>query len=170
MLPVMDVPMDRPTPPSEVRAALRVPSAELGPIRRVMLATDLSPASGPAAAQAISTASVHRAQLIVLSVVDPKLLRLPSGRFLRRIDQERAQVEAGAHEIATRARQAGIDARYLVWEGDPAEVILEAAAAEEPDVVVMGSHGRGPIGRLIMGSVSRRVSDGASCRVVVVPG
>jgi nucleotide-binding universal stress UspA family protein len=34
----------------------------------------------------------------------------------------------------------------------------------------MGSHGRGPLGRLVLGSISARVTAAASCEVVVVPG
>jgi hypothetical protein len=40
---------------------------------------------------------------------------------------------------------------------------------EAADVIVLGTHERGRLGRLVLGSISRRVSDEASCEVLVVP-
>lgn len=138
-------------------------------IHRVLLATDLSTASDRAADEAIRLAVDSGAQLVVLSVVDPRRLRLPGGRFLRRIDQERARIESGVTALADRARAAGAKATFLVWEGDPAEVIVSASEAEGVDVVILGSHRRGLLGRLVLGSMSARVSEQTRCPVLVVP-
>ena len=143
--------------------------AGVGDARRVLLATDLSSASQAATDEAIAIARRQHAHLTVLSVVDPHLLRLPTGRFLRRVDQERARVEAGVQEVVRRARAAGVPSTFLVWEGDPSDVILEAAEAEDVDLVVMGSHGRGRLGRLLLGSTSARVSAESRRQVLVVP-
>jgi len=137
---------------------------------RLLLATDLSPASARAADEAIRQAVESSAQLVVFSVVDPGRLRLPGGVFLRRVDQERARIESGVQTLVRRARSAGAKATFLVWEGDPAEAILAASEAEGVDVIVLGSHGRGPLGRLVLGSVSGRVSEQARCQVLVVAG
>ena len=142
---------------------------EVAPIRRVLLATDLSPASQAATAEAITLASRHSAFLIVLSVVDPRRLQLPGGMFLRRLDQERAEVIEGTQQIVARAMAAGATATFLVWDGDPAETIIAAADSEDADVIVIGSHGRGRIGRMILGSTSARVSQDARRQVIVVP-
>jgi nucleotide-binding universal stress UspA family protein len=148
------------------------PDNELEPtagIQRLLLATDLSTASARATDEAIRLAVESGAVLVVLSVVDPRLLRLPGGRFLRRIDQERSRIEAGAKDLADRARAAGARATFLVWEGDPAEVILAASEAENVDVVILGSHRRGLLGRLVLGSMSSRVLEQSHCPVLVVP-
>jgi len=137
-------------------------------VRRILLATDLSTASAAATTEAIALAGRTGAHLIVFSVIDPRLLRLPGGRFLRRMDQERAEVEAGVQHVVVRCRAAGVRATFLVWEGDPPEAILEAADAEDVDLVVLGSHGRGRLGRLLLGSTSTRVSQEARRRVLVV--
>jgi nucleotide-binding universal stress UspA family protein len=144
-------------------------SGESFEVHRVLLATDLSRASEAATERAISLAVANGASLIVVSVVDPRRLLLPGGRFLRRLDQERAEVMSGAQGIVARARTAGADATFLVWDGDPAETIIAAAQSEAADVIVIGSHGRGRLGRLILGSTSARVSQEALCRVEVVP-
>jgi nucleotide-binding universal stress UspA family protein len=139
-------------------------------LRRLMLATDLSSASDLAADEAIRMAVENNAELVVFCVIDPGRLRLPGGVFLRRIDQERSRIDAGVQKLVRRARAAGARATYLVWEGDPAELILAAADAEEIDAIVLGSHGRGLLGRLVLGSVSTCVSEQARCQVMVVPG
>ncbi len=117
-------------------------------VRRVLLATDLSPASESAAREAIRLASDSHAELVVLSVIDLGRLRLPGGLFLRRVDQERARIETEARVLVARARAASVRATFLIWEGDPAEAILAAATAESVDLIVIGSHERGPPGPL----------------------
>jgi nucleotide-binding universal stress UspA family protein len=137
-------------------------------VRRVLLATDLSFASEPAATEAIRLAAGSGAQLIVISVIQSGRLRLPGGLILRRVDQERSRVVTDVQHVVGRARAAGVRATFLVWEGEPAEAILAAAEAEDVDVIVLGSHGRGLLGRFVLGSTSTRVSDMARCRVLVV--
>lgn len=136
--------------------------------RRVLLAVDLSSASDGAVEEAIGLAAADRAELIVLSVVEPANLHLPGGRT-RRVDQERDRLEAGARNIVRRARAAGVSATYLIWEGDPAESILEASMAEHAAVIVLGSRPRTSLRRLLLGSVSSEVSRNAACEVIVVP-
>ena len=154
---------------TDAHAPEMAPSGSIEPPRHVLLATDLSPASAPASEEAIAIARRSGAHLTVLSVVDPRLLRLPGGRFLRRVDQERARVEVGVQALVAGARSAGVSTTFLVWQGDPSDVILEAAEAEDADLVVVGSHGRGRLGRLVLGSTSSRVSAESVRRVLVVP-
>ncbi len=52
--------------------------------------------------------------------------------------------------------------------GDPAETICEYAAEKDADLVVMGTHGRTGIKRLLIGSVAEKVVRGAGCPVLVV--
>jgi nucleotide-binding universal stress UspA family protein len=136
--------------------------------RRVLLAIDLSSASKGAIDQAIRLAADGGAELVVFSVVEPSNLHLPGGRS-RRVDQERDRLEAGVHDVVARARAAGVSATYLIWEGDPAESILEASASEGADVIVLGSRRRADLRRLLLGSVSSEVSRRAACEVIVVP-
>jgi nucleotide-binding universal stress UspA family protein len=136
--------------------------------RRVLLAIDLSSASKGAIDEAIRIAADEGAELVVLSVVEQSNLHLPGGRS-RRVDQERDRLEAGVRDVVGRARAAGASATYLIWEGDPAESILEASASEGADVIVLGSRRRTDLRRLLLGSVSSEVSQRAACEVIVVP-
>jgi nucleotide-binding universal stress UspA family protein len=135
---------------------------------RILLAVDLTPASRDAADEAIKRARDEGAELIVLSVVEQHNLHLPGGGT-RRVDQERDRLTAGAQAIVRQARDAGVRATFLIWEGDPAEAILDASRSEDADVIVLGSRPRLNVRRLILGSVSSEVAKRATCDVIVVP-
>jgi nucleotide-binding universal stress UspA family protein len=134
----------------------------------VLLATDLGPASATAEGWALGLAAQLGSELIVVSVIDVEGLRLSGGRFGRRVDQVRAEREERALNLVNRARRAGVRARFLIWEGNPGEAIVEAASAEGASLTVVGSHGRGSLGRLLLGSVSDHVVRHSRCPVVVI--
>lgn len=143
------------------------PNPAPGP-RRILLATDLSPASEEAGFQALDLARGLRAELLIVSVIDPRSLRLPGGKYGARVDQVRTGREAAAQELVSRGRAAGVRVTFLIWEGEPGESIVDAARSEQVDFVVVGSHGRGSVGRFFLGSVSDHVVHNAPCPVVVV--
>lgn len=68
-----------------------------------------------------------------------------------------ALVKRGAHKIQT-----------SVWYGPPASAIVEAAEVSHVDLIVMSTHGRGGLGRLIMGSVADAVLRGTSTPILLV--
>jgi nucleotide-binding universal stress UspA family protein len=55
-----------------------------------------------------------------------------------------------------------------VLQGDPREMLIEEARSERADLVVVGSHGRTGLDRLLMGSVASHVVTHAPCSVLVV--
>ena len=150
--------------PQAPAAPLRRPAKA---VRRILLATDLSPASEGATRQAIELARDLGASLLVVSVIDPDIRGIPGGR-LERMDQRRAAREQAAQAVVVRGRQAGIVVNFLIWEGEPGPAIVEAAASEEVDLIVVGSHGRGRVGRFMLGSVSDHVIRNATAPVLVV--
>ena len=137
-------------------------------IRTILLATDLGPASDAALDRAIGLAGRLGAELLVVSVIDARTLRLPGGHFSARVDQVRDDRERSAAGIVARGRAAGVRVRFLVWEGEAGEAIVEAAHAEGADMIVVGTHGRGGIGRFLLGSVSEYVVRHAPVPVLVV--
>jgi nucleotide-binding universal stress UspA family protein len=124
-------------------------------IETILLATDASAASGAAEGQAIELAARLAARLVVLSVVTG-----PSA--------QRETRQLAVERIVQRARREGADASGLTWAGDPGESIVEAAEAEGADLIVVGTHERGAVGRLFLGSVSDYVVRHARCPVLVV--
>jgi nucleotide-binding universal stress UspA family protein len=146
--------------------------ARFGPVpRRVLVATDTTPASAGAERAGLELSSRAGASLILLSVIDPSRLRVPGGLFHMRVDQVRSERESALAGIVAHARRLGIAAQFLIWEGDPGASVIEAAEAEGADVIVVGSHARNLVGRLLLGSVSAFVVEHGRRPVVVIrPG
>jgi nucleotide-binding universal stress UspA family protein len=136
--------------------------------RRVLVATDGSPTSAAAERAGIELAALAHASLIVVSVIDPSGLRLPGGRFLSRVDQVRAHREQALTQTIQDARRRGIAAQFLIWEGDAGDGVIEAAEAEGADLIIVGTRALGPVGRLLLGSVSSHVVAHARCPVLVL--
>jgi nucleotide-binding universal stress UspA family protein len=135
---------------------------------KLLLATDLSEASAGATDEAFELARRLGAHLLVVSVIDPGTLLRPGGRAATRMDQVRARRAQLAQTLVERGRTEGVAVSFLVWEGDPGNMIVEAAEAERADMVLVGSHGRGAVGRFFLGSVSDHVVRHAPCPVLVV--
>ena len=155
----------RETAPQPGTAPAATPPAGM---QKLLLATDLSEASYSATEQAFELASRLGAALLVVSVIDPGSLLLPGGRFRARVDQVRERREQQAQALVERGLNQGVDVSFLIWTGDPGDQIVEAAEAELVDMVLVGSHGRGAVGRLFLGSVSEHVVRNAPCPVLVV--
>ena len=136
-------------------------------IRTILLATDLSSASANAEELAFELATRLGGALLLVSVIDPRGLWLPTGGYRQRIDQARDARQVAAQGIVDRARREGVPVRTLIWEGDPGEAIVEAAIAEGVDLIVVGSHQRRGMDRLVMGSVSEQVVRTSPVPVVV---
>lgn len=136
-------------------------------IRHVLLAADIDGSSVHAADEAIGLAAEQEAVLLILSVVPPAGLSRHWRRGSARVERERR--DRAAREIVARAAVRGVTATSVVWYGEPADAILEAASTERADVLVLGSRKPTDLGRLLLGSVSSHVVGEATCPVVVVP-
>jgi nucleotide-binding universal stress UspA family protein len=132
----------------------------------ILLATDLSPASDGAATQALALAHDLGADVLVMSAIDQRST-LADG-VARRIDRIRLTRELAAQAVVAKGRQLGVSVSFLIWDGSAGEAIVEVARNEQVDLVVVGSHGRGAVGRFLVGSVSEHVVRHAPCPVLVV--
>ncbi len=155
-----------PAAPALAVAAAPAPAARTT-LGKLLLATDLSEASSSATEEAFELALRLGASLLIVSVIDPGSLLLPGGRFRARVDQVRERREQLAQELVERGRRDGLVVSFLIWTGDPGDMIVSAAEAERVDMVLVGSHGRGAVGRLLLGSVSEHVVRNAPCPVLV---
>lgn len=96
-----------------------------------------------------------------------------SAEYYQKLDEiARANAKAAVDEavelIRKRTGDAELDLTSVVAFGRPAEMIVEAANEWKPDLLVVGSHGRGFWGRLTLGSVSDAVVHHAPCSVLIV--
>jgi nucleotide-binding universal stress UspA family protein len=72
-------------------------------------------------------------------------------------------------DIANRLRKAGLDATALLVHGATVETILKEASKLDVDMIVVGSHGRGAMHQLLVGSVSEGVLHKSRYPILVVP-
>lgn len=143
-------------------------------IRKILYATDFSGSSIPAAEYALTLAKLAGAHIHVAHVMD----ELADTRKIMLQPETFAIFE---REIKTKTLQE-MEEFCKVWFGDQADVtqeiligtpfqaILECAAQQGCDIIVMGTHGRSGIGDVLMGSTAQRVVRRAIIPVLTVRG
>ena len=142
-------------------------------MKPVMLATDGSPTAEEATRKAIELAKLLGAPLVIVTAWDIPYSTLgyaavPVIPDLDKVGKD--QADKVTTEAATQARDARVDVQAITLRGFPVEEICLAAERYEPQLLVIGSHGWGPIKRMVFGSVSTGVLHHASCPVLVVRG
>jgi nucleotide-binding universal stress UspA family protein len=142
-------------------------------VAKVLVPTDFSPPSRRALACGQSLARVFGASLHVLHAVEEPLAQGWAGYTLP-IMLEPLRAEAMAEE-RRRLEQAvpscerdDPPTELVVRVGDPAHSIVDFARERGVDVIVMGTHGRGGVAHLLLGSVAERVVREAPCAVLTV--
>lgn len=131
----------------------------------VLLPTDGSAGADRAVDHAVDLAASYDAVLHVLTVLDDAALGAATASTLADLRGHRTDaVEA----IADRAREAGVAVETAVREGTPHEEILAYADERGVDAVVMGTHGRSGVDRVLVGSVAERVLRSAQVPVMLV--
>ncbi|HET7478825.1 MAG TPA: universal stress protein [Rubrobacteraceae bacterium] len=142
-------------------------------LRKLLLAIDGSEDAALAARAAVDLADRTGAGLHVVHAWQPMYpyVNYPasvSTDFVR-IYEERAGSLLGVQVDQIEAEGGAVEESHLVM-GAPVEAILELCGQIEPDLIVVGSRGMGPIRRVLTGSVSEGVVHHAGCPVLVVRG
>jgi nucleotide-binding universal stress UspA family protein len=113
-------------------------------------------------------------KFIVLSACQPQVVAYSMAdvgvaSWMQAAEGERVKEH---EELAARVEKdlqgAGLATEARVFQGDPREALIMTATAENADLLVVGSHGRSGIGKLLMGSVASHVVTHAPCSVMVV--
>jgi len=145
-------------------------------IRRVLFASDFSPASRRAFATAMTLTRSAGAKLIVLHVIEPVVPMAPDQYYLAsaawdEIDRN-TRTWAGQQlaGVVRTAKKHGVTATTRIVDGVAATEIVRAARSLKADLIVLGTHGRTGLSRLLLGSVATRVVATATCPVVTVRG
>lgn len=135
-------------------------------LRAILHPTDFSPSSDFAKSLAWSLARDHGARLIVLHIAAPPAVM--HGEIVAPL------AGGGYKDNAWKALRRlqwpddSVSVELLVESGDPAKEILRLAREIPCDLIVIGTHGRTGLGRLLMGSVAEQVVRKAACPVVTV--
>jgi nucleotide-binding universal stress UspA family protein len=132
-------------------------------IKKILYPTDFSSYSNQAYFHAIALAENHGASLTVLFVQSPDTATPGSaGDEGYSRSYWRNQLEQ------IRPTNPEIPVRHVLLAGDPAEEIVRYGRDTGMDLIVMGTHGRTGLERLLLGSVAEKVLRDASCSVLVV--
>jgi len=140
--------------------------------QKILLATDGSKYSAAAASEAIGIAKRCGSFLYVVCVVPSETASpfdiVHSEMQHEMIAQNELRVgEKNVNDLLAAAKQEGVRVEGLIIEGRPYEAIVENAREKDVDLIVMGSHGRTGLERLLMGSVTERVVGHADCSVLI---
>ena len=140
-------------------------------IRQILAPTDFSECSKQAIAYAYELAQAFGATLVLLHVVEelPAYIGFipPGGAAMLRADLER-QARLDLAQVVPEAEAAEVEVTRQVVVGSPSHEIVQVAAAEKVDLIVIATHGRTGFSHLVMGSVAERVVRTAPCPVMTI--
>jgi len=140
---------------------------------RILLAIDDSKCSHSAIAAAVQGMQAEGQELRLLHVVEPMWLVLDyeTGALsqIEAAHQERMKLgEELLERVAPGIRDAGFIVSSVMEEGDARFVIVDHAVQWKADLIMLGSHGKAGLERLLLGSVSEYVLRHAHCSVMIV--
>jgi nucleotide-binding universal stress UspA family protein len=133
-------------------------------VKKILYPTDFSSYSNQAYFHAITLAESHNASLTVLFVYNPDQTTTPGSQGDERTDRRYWQEQL--EQI--RPTNPRITVHHILLEGDPANEIVRYSRDATMDLIVMGTHGRTGVERLLLGSVAEKVLRDAGCSVLVV--
>jgi nucleotide-binding universal stress UspA family protein len=144
-------------------------------MRRVLHPTDFSTASNMALRKAIEMTKAGRGTLLLIHVLSPVVPVAGEGFIPPKVYDDlvasgRAWAQKQLNRRVARARAAGVRATGFLLEGVVHDRIVQFARSKRADLLVMGTHGRSGIKKLLLGSVAGRVVAAATCPVLTVRG
>jgi len=151
------------------------PSVEPSAVHRLLVPIDLSEHSTRALAHAVELARRYDAHLHLLHVVQPlpdyELPGIYQSSLPPRTDVTDALTDSAHDELTGLTEQIDLPAGRVhsdVQHGDPASGIVDTAAEDDVDLIVLASHGRTGLERFLMGSVAEKTIRTAPCPVFIV--
>lgn len=138
-------------------------------ISKVLFATDFSPHSDAALALAESLAVAEEATLLIVHVDNdtPGLVFGDVGYgYIPQVDE----IACAAHQelLAVKPGNEAVRYEHHFLRGSADDAILQLAERERVDLIVIGTHGRTGLTRLLMGSVAEAIVRRAACPVITI--
>lgn len=143
-------------------------------IRSILLPTDFSECGNYALPFAASLARKFGAAMICVHVIEPMVPSVGYSGMTEPLpitditDQLEDSAESELPKIAEREECAGLEVEELIVHGEAAAEIVRVAKERNVDLIVVSSHGRTGLGRILFGSTAEAVVRHASCPVLVV--
>jgi nucleotide-binding universal stress UspA family protein len=141
--------------------------------KTILFATDFQEISEKALAKTVALAKATKAKVILVHAYQIPVFGFMDGAYVPTpADLEKILGAAGKALDAARARVAaeGVEVDAVLRNGNAAEVVVEVRKERGCDLVVVGSHGRGLLGRALLGSVTQNVLRVVDVPVMVVRG
>jgi len=137
---------------------------------RILVPTDGSAEGERAVAHAVDLAAVHGAGVHAVHVVDSaRYAGMPMEASWEGVGELlRGDADEAVGAVEELAAGTDVDVETAVVEGSPAGEIVRYAEGNDCDLVVMGTHGRGGIDRLLLGSVAEKVVRRSAVPVLTV--
>ena len=138
-------------------------------INTILCPVDFSDASINAVRYAKEFAAGMGASIYLLNVVEPRPMAVDI--TLNYVPLEEDLEKAAGEDLALilhELKSGGLNAECAVEIGSPSDVILDTIGRLNANLVIMGSHGKKGLSRLIMGSVAETVVRKANCPVLIV--
>lgn len=142
-------------------------------IRRILVPIDFSANSGRALDYAYALAQKFDAALHLVHVCEvPSMVTGSMDAYAVAYTDwsQRLGEEAEREILKVRARLPGVNVTSEVLFGNAARAIVTSATMQDADLIVMGTHGHGPVMHVVMGNVAERVVRTAQCPVLTVRG
>jgi nucleotide-binding universal stress UspA family protein len=141
---------------------------EAAPVRRITLAIDGSSASATALEFVLARFQPDRATGTGGRVpIHVSVIHVAPSPWLKSKEQKEAKLKV-IDQTVRKLITVGFSAEPVYQRGKPAEEIMKAAVKHNADLIVMGAQGLGAMARFLLGSVSTRVVQQATCAVLVV--
>ncbi len=137
--------------------------------KHVLMATDFSEVSRSALDFAIAIARRHGSELFVVHAipVEPHV-RIPIGPLVRELDHRRLEAERQMKQIEEATGFEDLTCHLVLDRGNVWEVLASEIQSNHVDLLILGTHGRGGLKKLALGSVAEEVLRLASCPVFTV--
>lgn len=137
-------------------------------MRRVLVATDGSESCHSAVQEAIKLARICSSKLLAVSVVVTN--REYEDVLPWVVDHAEQEMKLHLDAVKTLASQEGVDCEVSVLRGeDPCTEIVDEATRTQADMIIMGTHARTGIKRLLMGRLTAKVIGHSPCNILVAP-
>ena len=132
-------------------------------VKKILFPTDFSTCSDAGLAQATALARDTGAKLLIVHVEEPPAAYGGGEMYYGISEPDQTALLNMLH--AVKPADPKIQFEHRLLRGDPAERIVEFADEEKCDLIVLGTHGRTGLRRLLMGSVAEAVVRRANCPV-----
>jgi nucleotide-binding universal stress UspA family protein len=134
-------------------------------IKRILFPTDFSHTGDAALAFATSLAKESDGRLIIVHVQEAPLAYGGGEMYYGIPEPSTDELMNMLHDV--KPTDASVPVEYRLVTGDPADAVVRLAEDDEVDLIVLGSHGRTGLTRLLMGSVAEAIVRKAHCPVLV---